>query len=581
MTTTSDVFVYGATPASIFSAIVCARAGKTVVLLAPESGLGGMITGGLGITDAPLSFKNWAGGVVEEFTDALAARTNFDALGFVNWNFAPSDALTVFEAMVTAETNITRRMGEIIQSVSRNQVVYSQGMLVGAIADRGSKLASVTTADDTYHAQVFIDGSYNGELMAAAGVKTLVGREAASYRDEPRVGAIAGVQTTSRTYPGVDGDGDLNHYAGWRPLEPDLTADRRFMALGYRNCLTNIDSANNLGFPAPPGYDDADFQAEIQIANETTVLMSTREQAYSPIYRTSYDAVKAADRITGFAELNERNRQERWWRSDFEASGLSGGQRLANMMLEPDKFATNGSDIRGTLAHEYATADEHRRAEIRDQLAYRELGRLHTYQTHPDVPLGTRNSFAAWGLCADEWQTHYTLIQGWPSEIYERTPRRLIGQAQMDFWSNAYQTNWPDQIAVGSYFMDSKAKSIWAMSGGGVEFEGDYDTQPFFDANGVQIRADTYNFMGVPMGAVVAPRGSCDNLLVCWGISSTEIAHSAIRLEPFLSAVGEAVGHIAIASLNADVPPARIDYQSVRSRLDAAGLTIYRWEPVA
>ncbi|MFN4129379.1 MAG: FAD-dependent oxidoreductase, partial [Paracoccaceae bacterium] len=107
------------------------------------------------------------------------------------------------------------------------------------------------------------------------------------------------------------------------------------------------------------------------------------------------------------------------------------------------------------------------------------------------------------------------------------------------------------------------------------------DVQPFLDASGIEIRADTYKIFGVPLRACVAPRGVCDNLIVAWGISSSEVAFSAIRLEPFLSAVGEACGHVAVAAIDTGIDPALIDYAAVRARLDAAGLTIHRFNPVA
>lgn len=155
-----------------------------------------------------------------------------------------------------------------------------------------------------------------------------------------------------------------------------------------------------------------------------------------------------------------------------------------------------------------------------------------------------------------------------------------MGPVTLDMWSNAYQANWPDQIVVGSYFMDSKAKSQFATPYGGTEFEGHYAVQPFVDANGVEIKADTYKIFGIPLRAVVAPQGTCDNLIASWGISSTEVAFSAIRLEPFLSAVGKGCGHVAVAAIDAGTGPANLDYAPVRARLTAAGLTTHRFPPV-
>ncbi|WP_198019386.1 FAD-dependent oxidoreductase [Paracoccus sp. J55] len=156
----------------------------------------------------------------------------------------------------------------------------------------------------------------------------------------------------------------------------------------------------------------------------------------------------------------------------------------------------------------------------------------------------------------------------------------LIGQETVTYRHVAYRTNWGDQIACGAYFMDSKAKSVWALPYGGNEIEGSPEVTEFTDAEGDIVRADNYSTFGVPMRSVVAPVGTCDNLAVCWGISASELAFQAIRLEPFLCAVAEAVGHMAIESLASDVPLARLKYEPVRARLQAAGLLIQRYATV-
>lgn len=575
----SDLVVYGPTLSGIAAAIVAARAGKSVVIVCPEQVLGGMITGGLGITDAPLTFKNWAGGVVDEFTSALTARTGF-TFSLYQWCFQASDSQAVIDAMVAAESNITVRLNEKLVSWTQRQVTGITGMDASQLDRRGDAIASITTDADTYEADVFIDASYDGALMELTGVPNMIGREGEDFRREPYSGILGSEHYTAQTYSTVDERGNLTIRGGWKPLEKPGQADRRSMAMGFRNMVTNVEGENNLGFPAPPGYDRNDFLDEIARANEVTVNFMSREYAYEPLYRVTYDEAAAEANITGWEDLSQKDREARWLRSDFAASSLSDAARLANIMAVPGKFSTNGSDIRGALAWEYSLASEERRQEIREQCAYRELGRLYTLQNDPEVPQQTRDWFAPWGLCADEWQDHYTLVPGWPPEIYQRHGRRLIGQTILDMWSNAYQVNWSDQIAVGAYFMDSKAKTLWAEPYGGTSFEGHYGVEPFDDADGNVIRADTYKYVGVPLRAVVPPVGVCDNLIVSWGISATEVAFSAIRLEPFLSAVGEACGHVAVASLDAGTDPALVPYKSVRQRLDDAGLTIYRFDPV-
>jgi len=582
-----DIFVHGATPCGIMAALAAARAGRTVVLQAPENGIGGMLTGGLGIGDAPVNnHANWAG-VTAEFINAVAAISGYNASNFLRWHGAPSAFLSVLTDMIAAEPNITLRLRETIVRVERTEERQENGQWASTVANRGDRIRAVYTdpctwlsgapgAGDVYEAKAYIDASYNGGLMAAAGVPFRAGREDADeFREQPYAGVLAdGGHTTTQSWDGVDADGDLVKYAGWRPLEAFGQSDRRFMAVGYRNCITNVSGGGNLGFYAPPGYDAADFADDIAMAQANTAIsILTREHAYNPIHRTSYNDAQAAVLIEGYDGMTVEQRQNAWLRY---ASTLNELNAFA------DKFVTNGSDIRSPLAAEFSlTTSDRRRHEIRRQLAYRELGRLHTFQNHPDVPAVVRNRFAGFGLCADEWQSDYILTQGWPSELYEREGRRLIGQTTISFKDPAYQTTYPDSIAYGMYFMDSKAKSIWARPYGGVEYEGHFAVEPFIDADGDTVRADLYRYVSVPLRAVVPPVGTCDNLATCWGVSATEVAFAAIRLEPFLCAVGEAVGQVAVESVVSGVPMARLSYAPVKARLQGAGLKLSRFEGVS
>ncbi|MDQ7262271.1 FAD-dependent oxidoreductase [Paracoccus sp. PS-1] len=588
----TDVFVHGATPAGIFAAIVCARAGLTVVIQAPENGIGGMLTGGLGIGDPPLDFKNWRG-VVDEFTSAIVAQTGFNAHSRLAWNFEPHQALGVLTDMIAAEPNITLRLRETIVEVKRNEVRQVNGQVASSTDERATRITVVRTEPctwlsgapaegDSYEATAFLDASYNSGLVMKARVPHRLGRESADeYHEWPYAGVLYPYHSNfTSVVPAVDADGDLLKYAGWTPLEHFGQADRRLMATGYRNCITNEAGPNNIGFPQPPGYVASDFDDEVIIGNAPQnaqghgMSILTRSYAFSPLRRCGfYDEAKAQVALADtWDQLTTLQRQIGW------ANYADSYQQLEQF---PGKFLTNGSDIRGSMSWEFTLTDsDRRRHEIREQLAYREAGRLYTFQNDPRVSEAVRGRFAQFGLCADEWQSDYILMPSWPSELYEREGRRLIGQATVTYRNVAYRTNWPDQIACGAYFMDSKAKSIWALPYGGNEIEGSPEVQPFIDADGDEVRADNYSTFGIPMRAVVAPVGTCDNLAVCWGISASELAFQAIRLEPFLCAVAEAVGHMAVESVVSGVPLAKLKYEPVRARLQAAGLLIQRYQTV-
>lgn len=561
-----DAIVYGATPFAVFSAIVIARSGRTVGIIAPETVLGGMITGGLGITDAP-AVRNWWG-VTKEFIDAVKAGTGWTN-DRMTWNFPPSAAQAQIDAMVAAESNITLHLGEIITAVERTEDAYSP---LGRLADsvqRGERIRSITTGEDTYTAQAFIDASYTGELMHMAGVPYDLGREPMAF-GEPNAGVYTDAPV-SVPAGYVDADGDLMRYAQFMPLEKPGDPDRRTMGAGFRYAVTNIPE-NIIPWPAPPGYDPADFAEDILFAQRHTPLIHNIYPGFF-FRRATYNAALAEAHLPGFAGMTQTQRESAWL--TFTSA--------ENMALVPDKFMTNGSDIIGPLASEYTIASEARRAEIRHQLMYRELGRFHTFANHPEVPLATRNSWNSIGLCADEFQEHYIGVPGMVHELYHRQGRRLRGQARVDFWDTAYQVNFPDQIAHGGYFVDSKAKTQYAPPFGnnilreGPYRHGDGRVGEFTTSDDVVREWEFQVYFGIPMRAVVAPRGVCDNLAVVWSLSATDVAFTSIRLEPFVAAVGEAVGHMAVEALSSGIPFARLSYAPVRDRLDAAGAVLYRY----
>lgn len=565
-----DVIIYGVTPMAVFAAVVVARAGQTVGIVAPETVLGGMLTGGLGITDAAAA-RNWWG-VTKEFIDAVKVQTGYtnDRL---SWCFPPSIAQAKIDSMVAAEPNITLYLGEIITKVERTENTQEPlGRLAGNVA-RGERIRSITTAQGVYHAAAFIDASYTGELMHMAGVPYDFGREPVSS-GEPNAGVYTDA-SVNIAYDYVNADGDLMRYAQFAPIEKPGDPDRKTMGSGFRYAVTNVP-ANRLAWPAPPGYKVADFADDILFAQRHTPTIRNRYAGFF-FRRPIYDAAQAEIHIEGWVSMTQSQRETAW--QGF--TGIVGG--VDRMAISPGKFMTNGSDIIGPLAWEYTFATEARRAEIRHKLMYRELGRFYTFATHPSVPQATRDSWNSIGLCADEFQAHYIGVPGMVHELYHREGRRIRGQARVNFWDTAYQVNYPDQIAFGGYFVDSKAKTQYANAfSGTVEREGAYRhgdgrAGEFVTEDGVTREWEEAVYFGIPMRAVVAPKGVCDNLAVVWSLSATDVAFTSIRLEPFVAAVAEAVGHMAVESVVSGVPMARLSYTPVRARLSAAGAVLYRY----
>ena len=197
------------------------------------------------------------------------------------------------------------------------------------------------------------------------------------------------------------------------------------------------------------------------------------------------------------------------------------------------------------------------------------------------MPEETRSSFAAWGFCADEFDTEYTLMPGFPHELYQRDVPLLEGQQTVTYYKGITELNWRNQICVIGYVADAKAYMNLALpTGGSVRF-GHIGFPDFFDDDDGLVDADGYNYFGIPMGAVLPPKGVCDNLIVSVGLSASRLASTALRLEPGWAGLGEACGHMMLTALDKGVDPALLEYGDVLARLNAANAITHIFPPEA
>jgi hypothetical protein len=516
-----DLVVYDATPAGIAAAVQAERMGLEALVLSPHEHLGGLTTSGLGATD--IGNKAAIGGIAREFYSAVKqhyaseeawtrqGREEFRGRGHRSeedaaWTFEPHVAEDLIEALVAKEgVEVWRgvrldRAGALIRSSEEPARLRGVPLVWG----QGSGGAPIVTGE------MFIDASYEGDLMAMAGVPFTVGREANADHAE----SLDGVQLARATkhqfelavdpylVPGQPESGLLPGIEAG-PAEPDGSADHRVQAYCFRMCLTD-DPQNRLPWEQPEGYDASEFELLLR-------WFDAGEQ------RAPWHVVKMPNRKS---DVNNNRAVS----TDF----LGGSHRWPE-----------ASDAERTVL--YA---EHRRWQE---------GLLWTLASNPRVPEKVREEVNRWGRAADEFSDH----DGWPWRLYVREGRRMVSDLVMSEAHCLGERVAADPVGLAAYTMDShnvRRVVVQTPTGAVVRNEGD-----------VQVGG----FEPYPIGfaAIVPPRGSCTNLLVPVCLSATHIAFGSIRMEPVYFVLGQSAATIAAHALEEGVAVQDVNRSRLRERL--------------
>lgn len=493
----ADVAVYGATPSGVMAAISARQAGADVVLMAADAHVGGMTTSGLGHTD--IGDKTTVGGLALAFYTRIGAAYEMTRYGnFLAWDHEPSVAQAVIDTMLK-DAGVRVLPGAALDRVR-------------GVQSDGRRITSLTTTDGTrISAASFVDASYEGDLMAAAGVPWTIGREASATYGE----SLAGVRPVARpdykqqVFGRSYRTGELLPGISEAPVAAPGSADERVQAYTFRLCVTDIPE-RAVPFPAPTGYDRGSF-----VLVERAIETWTRRAGEPP----PLDAVLTITRLpNGTGDLN-------------------------NARL----FST---DVIGESTG-WAEADDAERARIREVHLRWVAGLLHFLSTDEAVPTALRSAVAAWGLCRDE----FAATDHFPPQLYVREARRLLGDVvltQADVQSGAEQ---PDPVAIGSYRIDNHVVQRVVDEDGIVLGEGslDADVRPYH----------------IPMRALLPPRGSVENLVVGVTVSASHVAWSSLRMEPTFMMLGEAAGLIARETAATGVAVQDVPYATIATALRA------------
>lgn len=504
-----DIVVYGGTSGGVIAAVQAARMGKRVVLIEPTRHIGGMTSGGLGATD--VGDEKAIGGVSREFygrilkyyanpaawtaetPEQYRKREHYfkeDAL----FAFEPHVAEKIFRQMLD-EARVTLVLGE---RLDRRKRVTKHGSAIDSIAMESGKI---------FAAKIFIDATYEGDLLAATGVSYTLGREANAQYGETYDGIEAklavGNQITLPLNPYAHpGDPASGLIAGIHPGGPgiDGQADRRIQAYNYRICMTN-DPANRVPFPKPDHYNEKDFELLLRY----------------------YEAGK---------------------------TGLPWGPRgMPNRKTDSNNSGGISTDAIG-MADAYPEADDATRDQIIQQHRDYTEGLLWTIANHPRIPEKIRKAVSQWGLAKDEFADN----DNWPTQLYVREARRMIGVYVMTQADIQHARQADDSVGLGSYNMDSHNTQRYVDAAGHVRDEGD-----------VQIHG--IKPYGISYRALIPKPADCTNLLVPVCMSATHIAYDSIRMEPVYMIMGQACGTAAAIAVDDKTTVQAVPYDKLGEKL--------------
>lgn len=506
----TDLVIYGGTSAGVVAAVQAAKMGRTVALIEPGQHFGGMSVEGLGGSDIdnhkPFQNSPAVGGLtlqfyrktarrygkLAEFDEMLKTREKKPAL----WRFESHVAEEVFSTWMKEFPKIRLFPGTRLADA-------------GSAVKEGSRLVALKAeGGQEFRGRMFIDATYEGDLLAAAGVSTTVGREGNAKYGETLNGIRANttynqfsVRVDPYRTPGDPSSGLIaciqdgvvgEHGAG----------DESIQAYCFRLCLTK-DPANRIPFAKPDGFNPEEYE----------------------IYRRYVQA---------------------------------GGKLWKPGAAVPNGKTDLGSwhDLSGNMIgwnHDWPTATHARRQELFKHSLTFIQGLCWFSANDPSVPEDVRQAWSQWGVCKDEFQDH----GGWPRMFYVRNGRRMIS----DFVLTEAHGRKEDQVTVE----DSVALVWWPFdlhNARRIVKDGAAWNE------GTVFGGDKWAPFGVSYRSVVPKASECVNLLTPTCPSSSYVAYGAIRLEWTFMVMGQSVATAAVMAMDSGVPVQQLDYQKLKVRLE-------------
>lgn len=492
-TVRADLCVYGGTSAGVAAAVQAAKSGLRAVIANPGTHLGGMTSGGLGATD--IGNKAAIGGLSRQFYQHMLEY--YAGRNQAQWTFEPHVAESLFTQWT--ETWKVRVFPESFLSKAET----SGGKITRLVMENGLR----------FEAPVFIDATYEGDLMASAGVSYRVGREANSLYRETLDGVYFGHPDHSfETWVDpfrVEGKPDSGLVWGVSEEEPGFQGqgDGRVQAYNFRICLSK--DPDRLPFPEPPAYDPGKY------------------------------------------ELLARYIRSGVW----DAMGLN--TPLPNGKTDLNNHGAVSTDMIG-FSRGWPDGDYETRERIFQEHFNYDLGMLYFLANDLRVPEEIRAQAGGWGLPRDE----FTRTGGWPHQLYIREARRMVSDYVVTESDCRHLRAAKDPVALAAYTMDSHHCRRVVLDGRCVN-EGNVEVRP----------TSPY---GISYRSIVPARGECGNLLVPVCLSASHIAYGSIRMEPVFMVLGQSAATAAALALEGGCAVQDVDYGLLRKKLLADG-QILEW----
>ena len=492
-----DICVYGGTSAGVIAAYTAKKMGKTVLLIEPGQHLGGLSSGGLGFTD--IGNKYAISGLSLDFYRRIGQHYG----KFEQWIFEPHVAEETFKGYI-------QRGGVKVLYTSRLKAVEKKGTRIVYITIENSKQPEAAT-NQVISASMFIDCSYEGDLMAKAGVSYAIGREANAQYNE----TFNGVQIKNKhQFPdGIDPyktKGDPASGLLWgisnAPAQPAGSGDKKVQAYNFRICLSS-DPNNQIAITQPQGYDPARYELLIRLLEKEP-------------------------------------------------------QRPFNLILKPDLMPNQKTDINNNgplstdmigMNYDFPEADYAKREAIQKAHELYVKGLLYFIGHDPRMPAQLRTEMLRWGYPKDE----YTDNGGWSPQMYVREARRMTGAYVMTQANCQGKEVVTDAVGMAAYTMDSHNCDRVVITQDGVAMvknEGD-------------VQEGGFPPYPIAYRCIVPKETECSNLLVPVCLSASHIAYGSIRMEPVFMVLGQSAAVAASLAIDKKTSLLKVDIPSLQQIL--------------
>lgn len=507
----ADFVVYGCTSGGVSAAVTASRQGLSSVLVCPRSNVGAMQSEGLGYSD--FGDKRSVGGIALEFFRRMKA--HYDDLS--NWRFQErsdferydrrSDTIWQFEPSAAEDIMLRMIDEQGIPLFYRQRLDRARGVSV-----RDGRITEIRMLDGrSYRGRVFVDATFEGDLMAAAGVSYTVGREPNSqygeYLNGVQVNNTINHQFTRDVSAYIDPDDpDSGLLPGVHGTDPGVQGegDTRLQSYNFRVCLTKVE-ANRVPFRQPATYDPMNYE-----------LLSRYLDA-------------------GFRNVTKK----------FDP--------IPNAKTDTNNFGAVSTNFIGEN-YAYPEASYEERAIIEKAHRDYQEGYFWFLANDPRVPEEVREELSQWGLCADEFADN----DHWPRQIYVREARRMVSDLVMTELHVRRILPIDDSIGMGAYTMDSHNTQRYVDENGHVRNEGNIEVPPG-------------NPYPISYRIIVPRRDEVTNLYVTSAVSASHIAYGSIRMEPVFMSIGEASGIGGAIAIEDDLSVQDVPYGELKTRLLQSG----------